>query len=230
MTATIALPPPQATPQAEPLSQYDCVLLEGISWDTYEKLRDDLDLDSAGSHVKIVYDNGWMAIMAPLRVHDRNKRLIGRMIEMTSFVLNIPIASFGSATWRRKDRRKGAEPDEGYYVQHAALIGGRAEDVDLKRDPPPDLVIEVEGTVSPVPKFPVYAGLGVPEIWHSDKKSIRCMLLGEDGQYHAAEKSLAFPFLKPAELQRFIDMLPAQDEHAMIQAFAEWVRTVAKEK
>ena len=228
MTATVAPPEPQAPPEAEPQSQYDCVVLEGINWDTYERLRD--DLDNVESNVKIVYDDGRMAIMAPLRVHDRNKRLIGRMIETMSFVLDIPIASFGSATWKRKDRRKGAEPDEGYYVQHAALIGGRAEDVDLKRDPPPDLVVEVEATLSPVPKFPVYAGLGVPEIWHSDKKSIRCLLLGKDGQYHAADTSLAFPFLKPAELQRFIDMLPAQNEHAMIRAFADWVRTLSRVK
>jgi len=146
------------------------------------------------------------------------------MIELMSFLLDIPIASFGSATWKRKDLRKGLEADECYYVRHAPQIGGRV-DLDLKRDPPPDLVIEVEATRSPAPKFPVYAALGVPEIWHFDGKKLRCLHLRK-GKYQPAEMSLAFPFLRPAELQRFIELLPAQDELAVMRAFGEWVQTL----
>ena len=141
MTAMIS-PAPRKARRAL-LSQYDVVLLEGITWETYERLRG--DLDDAGSHVKIVYDDGRMAVMAPLWIHDRNKTLIRRMIEMLTFELDMPIVSCGSVTWKRKDLRKGLEPDEGYYIQHAPQIGGRT-DVDLERDPPPDLVLEIEAT------------------------------------------------------------------------------------
>ena len=37
--------------------------------------------------------------------------------------------------------------------------------IDLRRDPPPDLVIEVDVTHSSVPRMPIYAALGVPEVW-----------------------------------------------------------------
>src|SRR5690349_11043309 len=141
MTATIARPLPEVPPRTK--SQYASVVVEGVSWETYERLRN--DLDEAGSHVKIVYDEGRMAIMAPVFLHDRDKTLAGRMIEMMSFLLGIPIASLGSATWKRKDLRKGLEPDEGYFVQHAPQVGGRKE-LDPQRDPPPDLVLEVEVT------------------------------------------------------------------------------------
>ena len=221
MTATIAPPLPEATPTTEP--PYDRVVLEGVNWDTYEKLRS--DLDDTGSHVRIVYDEGRMAIMAPLFLHDRDKKLVGRMIEMMSFLLGIPIASCGSATWKRKDLRKGLEADEAYFVQHAAHVGGRKE-LDLQRDPPPDLVLEVEVTLSPAEKFPVYASLGVPEIWHLNEGTIRCLHLSRGGQYVESETSLAFPFLRPMDLNRFLKMLPDKTEDQMIREFAEWVRTL----
>ena len=225
MTATIAPPELQAPPKTE--SQYACVALDGVSWETYEQLRG--DLDGAGGHVKIVYDDGRMTIMAPLWIHDRDKTLVGRMIEMTSFLLDVPIASCGSATWKRKDLRKALEGDEAYYVQHAAQMVGRME-LDIRRDPPPDLVLEVEVTLSPVEKLPVYGALGVPEIWHVKDRGVRCLHLDRAGQYVEAEASLAFPFLRPAELDRFLAMLPKTSEHEMMRAFAEWVRTLRPAK
>ena len=221
MTATISPPSPVSVQQATP--QFDGVMLEGIRWETYEQLRS--DLDRAGQHVRIVYDDGRMAVMAPLGTHDRGKRLLGRMVDILSIELNIPIASFGSTTWKRKDLRKGLEPDEGYYVQHEPQIGGRME-LDLKRDPPPDLVLEVEGTRSPVEKFPVYAALGVPEIWHYDGTTLQFLLLKDRRQFEPAQTSLAFPVLTPADLKRFLDMVPARGEHATMLAFRDWVRTL----
>jgi len=200
--------------------------LEGITWETYEKLRN--DLDDAGAHVQIVYDDGTMWIMAPLLIHVRRKTLVGRMIGLMSFLLDIPIASCGSATWKRKELRKGLEADECYYVQHASQIGGRV-DLDLKRDPLPDLVIEVGATRSPAPKFSAYAAMGVAEGWHFHGKKLRCLHLRK-GKYQPAAMSLAFPFLRPAELQRFIELLPAQDELAVMRAFGEWLQTLRPKK
>jgi len=223
MTATTTRPTLQSpAPPEAPESRYDTVVLDGVSWETYEKLRS--DLDEAGEHAHIVYDDGRMTIIAPLSSHDRRKRLIGRMVEMLTFELDIPIASVGSASWKRKDLRKGLEPDEGYYIQHARQIGGRM-DLELPQDPPPDLVLEVEGTRSPKPKFPVYAALGVPEIWHYEGKAIRCLHL-RGGKYEPAETSLAFPFLRPADFQQFLEMLPARDENSMLRAFLDWLRSL----
>src|SRR5689334_3289843 len=102
--------PPSAAPSvaraAEP-PEPSYVLLEDVRWETYEALVDDV----GEQHVRITYDEGRMVIMAPRPVHDRRKKLMARMIETSSAVMRIPIASMGSTTWRRKDRKKGLEPD-----------------------------------------------------------------------------------------------------------------------
>jgi len=81
------------------------------------------------------------------------------------------------------------------------------------------------GRAPPKPKFPVYAALGVPEIWHYEGKAIRCLHL-RGGKYEPAETSLAFPFLRPADFQQFLEMLPARDENSMLRAFLDWVRSL----
>ena len=45
----------------------------------------------------------------------------------------------------------------------------------LKRDPPPDLTIEIDISSPSVAKEPFYAALGVREIWRSDGSRIRCL-------------------------------------------------------
>src|ERR1041385_5789761 len=86
----------------------EMVTLENISWETYERLLE----DTQEQHFRITYDEGRMVIMSPLPRHDKVKTLVGRMIEVAAFELDIPISSFGSTTWKRKDLRKGLEADE----------------------------------------------------------------------------------------------------------------------
>lgn len=219
---TLAVPP---SPSSPPRRSYappalDGIVLDGISWETYERLRD--ELDDCGQHVYITYDQGRMVLMSPRPEHETWKKFIGRMVEALSLVLRIPIRSLGNTTWRRKDVRRGLESDECYYVQREKEIRGKL-DIDLRRDPPPDLAIEVELTHHPVDRENVYASLGIPELWHYDGQRMTCHLLGPDGRYAPAERSAAFPFLRPADLEPFIAMLPATDETSIIAAFHDWV-------
>ena len=43
-------------------------------------------------------------------------------------------------------KAKGAEPDECFYVQNASAVIGKEEEIDLRYDPPPDIVVEVDRT------------------------------------------------------------------------------------
>src|SRR5262249_8953494 len=150
--------------------------------------------------------------------------LIGALIDILAIELNIPIVHLGSTTFRRKDLRKGLEPDECFYIQHELQMRGKDE-VNLKKEPPPDLVVEVDITHHPIDRAAIYATLGVPEIWRYDGRGLQALQLGKDGQYHKIEKSLAFPFLRPAELERFLAMRYA-GETAMMRAFRDWVRAI----
>ena len=223
---TIAVPtpvPPSSPPDPRRVAPaLDGLVLNGVSWETYERLRD--ELDDARQRVYITYDDGRMVLMSPRPEHERWKRLTGRLVETLTLELNIPIASLGSATWRRRDVKKGLEADECYYIQHEKDVRGKL-DIDLRRDPPPDLAIEVELTNHPADREGVYAGLGVPELWHYDGEHFTCFLLGPDRKYASSETSGAFPFLRPSDLAPFLDKLKSADENSIIRSFQEWVRT-----
>ena len=113
---TVAVPPP-SSPSSQPRPAYkppelDGIVLDGISWETYERLRD--EIDDCGQPVYITYDQGRMVLMSPRPEHERWKRFIGRLVEMLTLELRVPIASLGNTTWRRQDVSRGLEADECY--------------------------------------------------------------------------------------------------------------------
>ena len=77
------------------------ILLENVSWETYEALLNDLDRQ----HLMLTYDEGRLAIVSPLPKHDRQKSLIARLVEQLSLETDVRVASFGSTTWRRRVTR-----------------------------------------------------------------------------------------------------------------------------
>ncbi len=193
-------------------------VFEDASWELYEKLLKDI----GNRPIRVTYDDGRMEIMSPLPGHEKPKTIVGRMVEMLAFVMDIPVASFGSTTFRRKDRRKGLEPDECYYFRDEKKMRS-VERLDLRNDPPPELVIEVDVTSRSIPREPIYAALGVPEMWRLSRRGLECLHL-EEGQYVVRKMSLSFPFLEPALLQQFIDMVADVGETAAIKAFVAWVK------
>src|SRR2546423_4550707 len=113
------------------------------------------------------------------------------MIELTALEFRIPIAYFGSATWRREDVWKGLEADECYYITNEAMVRGKDE-IDLAIDPPPDLAVEVEITHQAIDRFKLYATLGVRELWHFRDERLRAFRL-DSGAYAALDWSLGLP-------------------------------------
>ena len=133
------------------------IVLHDVSWELYESLLREI----GDQHVLVTYDNGSMEIMSPLPEHEIWKGIIGRMIEALTEELNIPIASLGSTTFRRRDLAKGLEPDECYYIQHEAQVRNKKR-LNLRSDPPPDLVIEIDISHRDLDRESIYAAMGVP--------------------------------------------------------------------
>ena len=131
------------TTTLQPLSQSqpDPLVLEDVSWDTYESLL--RDLENSHQNLRVTYDRGRMVVISPLPKHEKWKSLLGRFVEAIADETGVPISTFGSTTWKRRDKRRGLEADECFYVQHEAQMRGKL-DLDLKIDPPPDLAIEVD--------------------------------------------------------------------------------------
>lgn len=199
--------------------------LWGIRWETYEALVEDV----AEQHVGITYDAGRMVIMPPLQVHDLRKKIIARMVELSSIVMQVPIASYGSSTWRRRDLQKGIEADECYYVQNEPLVRGK-ELFELAHDPAPDLAIEIENTHHPLDRPSIYAALGVNEIWTHDGRRLRFLKRGEDGHYQPISASNAFPFLTPEVLEEHLEMVRTRGEYATMSAFHDWLASLPRHR
>ena len=192
--------------------------LQNISWETYERLLKDL----AEQNVRLTYDQGELEIMAPLPEHELGKTLLARLIETMAEELDIELDGLGSTTFKRKSLKKGLEPDECYYLKNAAAIRGKKR-LDLRRDPPPDLVIEVDLSHRTIDKRVIYAAMRVPEIWSFDRGVLEFLHL-RSGKYESREISLAFRFLKPSHVERFLQMQQSQGQTSIVKAWRAWVR------
>lgn len=144
------------------------VVLRGVRWATYESLLADLVASSAP---RLTFDPGDLEIRSLSAGHERLNRLLASFVEEASLALGIDVESFGSTTFKRDDLERGFEPDSCFYIANADRVLGRRK-IDLRKDPPPDLVIEIDITSASVRKFPIYAQVGVPEIWRYEGETL----------------------------------------------------------
>jgi Uma2 family endonuclease len=98
--------------------------------------------------------------------------------------------------------KKGAEPDNAYYIQNQPLVKGR--NVDFAQDPPPDLVVEVDITHTDIQKNQVYSSIGVLEFWRFNGKVWRIYQL-QAGVYVEVETSPTFPQVPKDWLYQFLE-------------------------
>ncbi|PSN12673.1 hypothetical protein C7293_19145 [filamentous cyanobacterium CCT1] len=195
------------------------VVLQGVSWATYQGLI--RDLESAPGK-RLTYDQGTLEIMVPLPPHEGYKKLMGRLVEVTTEETETEIRSLGSTTWSREDLSKGLEPDQCYYIQHEQAVRGK-DAIDLTVAPPPDLAIEVGNTSSSLNRMAIYAALGVPEVWRFDGISLTIYALS-NGEYQAQATSTVLPLLQQKDVQRFLQTSQTMGETSWVKGFRQWIR------
>ena len=196
------------------------LVLEPISWDLYQRLLRELG-DNRGK--RLTYDGGRLEIMSPSELHEDVKTIAARLVETYAAVARIPIQGYGSMTMDREELEKGLEPDECYYVQSfGRLPHGRR--LDLSIDPPPDLAIEVDISPPSVDRQPIYAALGVPEIWIYDGARFRVFRRSDEGAYTEAQQSVCFPALPIDEFNRFVSIGLESKQPAALDALLDWLR------
>ena len=199
------------------LAAEDHILLQDISWETFEQLI--IELESRPND-RLTYDNGQLEIWMPLIPHESYKRWLGRILELITEELDIEIRSLGSTTWRRRDLAKGIEADECYYIQNEAAIREKM-DIDLTIDSPPDLAIEIDITSLSLPRLPIYSALGIPEVWRFDGELVQILVLNQT-TYGEVPRSIALPTITPEVLQNFLEQAKTMGETSWAKSVRQW--------
>ena len=197
----------------------DRILLNDVSWETYEKLR---EIFADYPSLRLTYYKGLLELMTPLPEHESYSWNLGRLVTILSEELDLEIKGLKSTTWRSPTQEVGKEADECFYIQNEPLVRNKLK-IDLQVDPPPDLVIEVDLTHSAINKFLIYAGLQVPEIWCYQDGKLQIYLLTPTG-YQESQTSLAFKSFPVKQIVQFMQLSPHQGENARIKEFRKWVR------
>ncbi len=195
------------------------IVLHDVSWETYEQLLANYE---SKTNPRFAYDRGVLEIMILSAKHEEPNRTLALLVEIVAEEFRINVRNLGSTTFKREDIERGFEPDSCFYIQNVGSIRGK-EEVDLMTDPPPDLVIEIDITSPSLNKFPIYAGIGVPEIWRYDGYTLTIFRL-ESGEYVEAEGSVALPGLTNAVITRFIEESRSLDRLDWLRSVREWAR------
>ncbi|MBI3950868.1 MAG: Uma2 family endonuclease [Acidobacteria bacterium] len=203
----------------EQLPTDSTLILRHVSWEDYEEL---LDAVGEAKGLRISYDGGTLQIMTVSAEHESYADLIKLLVGQLSLKLRIKVLFFGSATMKKRRQQKGSEPDACFYIQSADLIG-RKRDIDFNSDPPPDIVVEVDIHHDSLSKFPIYAALGVPELWRYHGQALTIYHLQED-QYVPVESSQALPLLTSRTLTEFLNRSQHEDQYETLLAFEQWLQ------
>lgn len=193
----------------------------GVSWDDYIELT---HFTFDNTNLKISYHRGMLKIMGQGFKHENISRFLNNLILMVSLTFQIKTIPSGSMTLISNKARKGADPDESYYVQNAHLASFKRELFDDETDTPPDIVVEIDETHKSDDKFEIYAAFGIKEFWLYDGQLMRIFELSETGEYLLSENSLALPILTADVLTDFLNRSQTEDQFRVLTDFQTWLQ------
>lgn len=193
------------------------IALRGLDWAAYQQM---CTLLNERTQAQLIYDRGTLEITMPSEQHEFYARLIERFIIILVVELGMQVKTLGSATLDRPDLERGAEPDNGYYIQNQPKVVGHP--INLASDPPPDLVVEVDINHTDIDKNRLYAAMGVPEFWRFNGQVWRIYQL-QQGTYGERDRSPTFPMIAKEQLYQFLAACEQNEVQAEID-FRTWVK------
>jgi Uma2 family endonuclease len=203
------------------------LILHPISWQTFGRICEEL---SQNPSKRLAYNQGYLQIMSPLMEHENNNWFISRLVFIMAEEWDLNIKSVGSLTLKRDDIQKGIEPDACFYLKNEPEVRNKLS-IDLNQgDKPPDLAIEIDITSGSLDKFPIYAGLAVPEIWRYDGNNLRFYGLNQEtNSYEEITESLAFPLLDITLIPSWLEQRFIIGETATLKQVRQWIKEQIKE-
>ena len=198
------------------------IVLNAVDWEDYTKF-----LEAGGKRrIRFTYDRGTLEIMTVSNIHEWWKTRIALLIRYLCVYIDIEIQGCGNTTLRRRDLERGIEPDEGLYVRSTPILGPK--NIDLQKDPPPNLGIEIDISSSSLDRQSIYAALRVAEIWRFDGDTILVYRLNTEGGYEVVTQSGHFPMLPMDEFQSFLLETKDLGETKLFHQFQKWLQAHIK--
>jgi Uma2 family endonuclease len=198
----MATPAPLTSPSCDTAGEQR-IILNGVSWEQYETVRDALD------HIpglRMTYLEGMLEIMSPSREHEGIKKSLARLLEIYAVERGIDLNGYGSTTFRKRARERGLEPDECYCV-------GPMKEV-------PDIAVEVIVSSGGIDRLEVYRGLDVREVWFWQDGCLTLHQL-EGDRYRAVLRS---GFLPDLDVEQLVAFVRPDDQTGAVRAYREALR------
>ncbi|WP_020473102.1 Uma2 family endonuclease [Zavarzinella formosa] len=188
------------------LSEGHHYLVNRVSWGAYEHLL--IQLGVHHRRARVTFDRGELEFMSNTSIHERWKMAIDRMIAAFAEHVQVTADPTGEVTISRLDLQRGIQPDQSYYIQNVAGLV-RHRPLNFNIDPVPDLAIEIEYSRTVIDRLPVFAALGIPELWVYDGERFQVLQLTAEGAYQEATASRCFPSMP---LQLVVELLAVVSE------------------
>ena len=179
------------------------MVISTVPWATYAAIRE--LLDSPG--LRMTYVEGTLELMTPSPLHELRKKTIARLLEVFALERNVRLVGYGSTTFRKEAKRRALEPGECYVL-------------DRELRDAPDIALEVVVRSGGLHKLPIYAALGVKEVWFFEDGAFRIYRL-EGESYELMTRSALVPSLDFDLVARFA---VREDQHDAILEFRDLVR------
>jgi Uma2 family endonuclease len=208
-----------ADTSVRPIEGDQCVEMFAIGWEGYKAM---LRVRGRESVPRMTYLDGNLWLMSPSFFHESLAERTGAFVIEVAIGVGISYLPAGHTTFRRLKKKGGVEADKSYYFANEARVRGKKR-IDLRVDPPPDLVIEAVYTHDAEAAVEVWRRFGVPEVWVVDQTGLCILLLQAGGEYVESEASAIYPFVARAEIYEWVTRSPEMPELEWSRELRQWV-------
>jgi Uma2 family endonuclease len=214
----------------KPILTEQRIVLPNITWQKFEQLVGELGSDRTS---RMTYLRGRLELMTPIAVHERCSRLFESMIQVLVDELDLSVEAIAPILMKYEELDCATETDAGYYFQDWQPEA-ESRTIHLPYDPPPNLVVEVALTKSSIDKLPIYAALGIPEVWrYLTKPGEEEVLKGElhiyqldNDRYEETRESGIFAELTGDRILEFVQQSDSMSLVKAIDLLRAWVRAL----
>ncbi len=220
MTTSVQTTLPNEIEIASPSGAEQRLLLRGVSWETYNRISRALEPHQPS--VLLTYHHGALEIMVASYEHEKWKGIIGDIVKLIAGELEIDYVSSAQTTFQLEYKSGGFEGDDTFYFSYLEPLR-KMNEIDLSKDPAPDLVIEIDISNPSINKLPLFADLGVNEVWRYHKGALKIYSLAAEG-FVEAEVSAFLPGVRSQAITDLIVLsqsLPAYVWQRRVREYAQ---------